>query len=223
MIDKIISFINKMKNKSDGIPAKTKCEPIFNKTFLFIADTHGLLASSFGTELKNTITENAKECDACIILGDVNSNDLTFLLSVIPKEKCFGVPGNHDEWDTLSDVGITDLHNKVVNFDGVRIGGIGGCVRYKNHPTRAMLTQDEATEILKQLGAADILISHAPAGCWTNDCLPDHPHAGFYAIDEYVARHSVVYHFHGHLHDTFEYGAGDKKHQCIYQVQTVHL
>lgn len=202
---------------------QSRSMPVFNKAFLFIADTHGLLASHVGDELKNIIIRNADKCDACFLLGDIDSQDLAVITSILPKEKCFGIPGNHDEWDTLTKVGVTDLHNKVVTIDGVRIGGIGGCVRYKNHPTRAMLTQDEATEILEQLGAADILISHAPAGCWTNDCLPDHPHAGFCAIDEYIERHSVFYHFHGHLHDTFEYGTNNTKHQCLYQVQIVRL
>ena len=80
-------------------------------------------------------------------------------IEVVKSKPVFSIPGNHDTWDMFDELSVVNLHGKSEVFHGVRFAGFGGSVRYKKGPY-AMHTQEECRKLIKDLPAADILISH---------------------------------------------------------------
>lgn len=130
-------------------------------------------------------------CDVCFLLGDIPCNDLEVVKGIVSLPK-IGVLGNHDDFDNLDRMGISDAH-----------GGICGSPRYNNEK-RPFLTQDECFVVVAELlqqGACDVLISHSgPYNRKANDA-----HRGFKAINRYMRNARPYYVLHGHDHE--EHGA----------------
>lgn len=210
------------RNRVKEVREPTKPRPIFCKKYLIIADTHGHLAYSDSLQILPVIEANA-DCDACFFLGDHDSRDLKRILSIIPPEKCYGIPGNHDNWDVYRDTGITDIHGKCIELDGVTIAGLGGSIRYKNHPTRAMLSQEEAAGVLSGLPDEhiDLLFTHSPA--YSFDPEADPAHEGFRAIDAFVREKQIPYHLFGHIHKPTVACVDGCLHQSIYPAKVIRL
>lgn len=179
-------------------------------TMLCIADLH-----SFDYEELAAI-QNMKY-DICLLLGDIPQNAL-YLIKNINQKPLFGVCGNHDEWNSLKNVGIMDIHCKAISFEGVTIAGLGGCHRYKNgdYP---MLTHKESVNLMKQIPKADILISHdAPYNFFGKDVA----HQGLKGISKYISKNKPKLNLCGHYHDENLYGVYRKcKVQCVYRFQII--
>ena len=164
-----------------------------NIKLLIITDTHGLL--SYKEELKEKL-KHAKDYNLCCVLGDVTYNDYDIIIKYIPKEKIVGLLGNHDGFDILNYYGITDLNGKVINVDGIRIGGIQGSYRYKTEDFPSF-THDESIKFLNQMEEVDILLSHSgPFLDYNTDIV----HNGLKGITEYLYKNKVPYNIHGHNH-----------------------
>ena len=169
---------------------------------LLISDTHGSLWE------KEEELQKASEYpyDICVLLGDHEFDDIDYVLDYIPKEKLYGVLGNHDR-DWITKYGIHSLHGKIIEVNGVRILGCGGSSKYKDgvYPS---FTQKESKEFFRHMPCADILISH-DAGLDKAKIRPcgfhDVAHTGLIGITEYLFRNNVPLHIHGHNHEEYMY------------------
>jgi Icc-related predicted phosphoesterase len=132
--------------------------------------------------------------DAVVTLGDLDVAWIETLADVsLPK---LGVYGNHDA-PYMPSLGITDLHLRSMDVDGVTFAGFEGCVRYR--PGEHQFTQEEASSLVRSLPAADVLICHAPpAG--VNDEPGDRAHEGFLGLREWVGTNVPRLVLHGHTH-----------------------
>ena len=166
---------------------------------LVITDTHGLLVHS--TSLIDKI-RNARNYNLCCVLGDVTYSDYDIILQYIPKEKLVGILGNHDEFEILKHYGINDLNGKKVTINGIRIGGIQGCYKYKN-ANFPSFTHEESVQFLNQMEPVDILLSHT--GPLTAESSNDIVHSGLQGITEYLYKNKVPYNIHGHDHSTYNF------------------
>ncbi len=92
-----------------------------NLRIMFIADTHDILY--YRKEMQEFI-KNEPNIDVYLLLGDHSGYDCDLLKKLIPNEKLFGIVGNHDSWERLSEAGITDINQKVIAVKGVRIAAI---------------------------------------------------------------------------------------------------
>lgn len=92
-------------------------------------------------------TVKSEQIDIIITLGDLERSDILQLAEIadIPK---IGVYGNHDSGNYMEELGIRNMHRKIMDIKGVRSGGLEGCVRYKENPDAIMYTQDEAHQLL---------------------------------------------------------------------------
>ena len=163
---------------------------------MFIADTHGLLDES----------KVNGEYDACILLGDHTYGDIEKILNIVPKEKLYGIRGNHD-YDYLEKYGIRDI-NGVNTFIGVRILGMEGSFSYKKGCPG--FNQQESVDFLQDKGKTDLLVTHD--GPYRTDM--GYAHQGLYGITEYIYREKIPYHVHGHthIHKETEYLNGCKRY-----------
>lgn len=142
------------------------------------------------------LSELFDESDILISTGDLSSFDFSAIEYKIHEKPNFGVYGNHDTPGYLEQLGITNVHLKIVDFNGLRIGGYQGCPRYKDGGG-PQFTEEEAIRDLANFPPVDILLLHA-APKDLLDTPGDPVHTGSQAVREYVDRTKPKYIFCGH-------------------------
>ena len=193
-----------MKNK--------KIEPDYEKTLLkkkkalklnndikllVISDTHGDLALS--NELQKKLL-SIKDFDLCCILGDIHDKDYEFILEHISKEHIVALLGNHDRFEVLEEKGLNNLNGKIIEINGIKIGGIQGSHKYKAEKFPSF-THEESINFMKSMKYVDILLSHdKPFTFDYNDLI----HDGLKGITKYVYEKQVPIVIHGHIHNSYE-------------------
>jgi Icc-related predicted phosphoesterase len=142
--------------------------------------------------------------DLVLAAGDLPWSYLESLVSLVGAPAAF-VPGNHDPSTSRGSGprGLVDLDGKVVTVGGLRIAGLGGCVRYNEGPHQ--YTQKEydrrARRLLKdahRAGPVDVLLTHAPPLGLGDE--PDPCHVGVSALHDVLESLQPGWHLHGHIH-----------------------
>lgn len=154
--------------------------------------------------------------------GDLPWDYVEFLASASDVPTVF-VPGNHDPLipkvkvtrsglcldgdgrpiDGPRPRGAINADDRVVTAAGVRIAGLGGCVRYNDGPHQ--YTQREYGRRLRRLarrvrraGGIDVLLTHAPPrGLGDGE---DGPHLGIDGLAAFLESTAPAWHLHGHIH-----------------------
>ena len=153
--------------------------------------------------------EEMKDISLILSCGDLDPDYLQFLVTMINCPLLY-VRGNHDtKYDQRPPLGCVDIDDRVYDFGGLRILGLGGSMRY--HPGKDMYTESEMRRRVRRLqgrltlmNGFDILLAHAPAKGYGD--LPDLPHQGFECFNELMDRWRPRYMMHGHVHKS--YGTG---------------
>ena len=149
-----------------------------------------------------------KEYDLILSCGDLNASYLSFLVTMARCPVLY-VHGNHDgSYRTRPPEGCDCIDEAIVEYNGLRILGLGGCLRY--HPGEHQYTEKEMRARIRQLkwrlkllGGVDIVVTHAPPeGLGDGE---DPAHWGFAALKELLDQYHPQYLIHGHVHT--RYGA----------------
>lgn len=153
-----------------------------------------------------------KDYDLILSCGDLNASYLSFLVTMARCPVLY-VHGNHDGgYRTRPPEGCDCIDDAIVEYNGLRILGLGGCLRY--HPGEHQYTEREMQARirrlkwrLKRLGGVDIVVTHAPPeGLGDGD---DPAHWGFAALKELLDQYHPQYLIHGHVHT--RYGASQPR------------
>ncbi len=151
------------------------------------------------------------EYDLILSCGDLPGEYLSFLVT-FSKAPVLYVCGNHDHYDRKPPEGCICIEDQIYEYNGVRILGLGGSMRYK--PGDNMYTEKEMCKRVRKLfwtirrkKGFDILLTHSPAR-GVND-LEDLPHRGFEIFIKLLQKYKPKYFVHGHVH--LNYGGGAKR------------
>ncbi|MBR1770690.1 MAG: metallophosphoesterase [Lachnospiraceae bacterium] len=152
------------------------------------------------------------DVDLMISCGDLNPDYLQFLVTMTNKTLLY-VHGNHDTaYEMNPPLGCVNIDGRLYEHNGVRILGLGGCMKYK--PGRLMYTESQMRlrimRVMPQIvlkGGFDILVTHAPADGYGD--LEDMPHWGYDCFNELMERFKPKLMLHGHVHQC--YGTGFKR------------
>ncbi len=152
--------------------------------------------------------ERFADVDLILSAGDLDAAYLEFLVTVINKPLLY-VRGNHDDaYARRSPGGCICVEDSVYVWQGLRVAGLGGSMRYRNGAN--MYTEEEMRRRVRRLnrrialvGGVDVLLTHAPA--YGVGDMDDLPHRGFECFNELIERWQPAYMVHGHVHR--EYGA----------------
>jgi len=142
--------------------------------------------------------------DLVLAAGDLPWSYLESLVSLVDAPAAF-VPGNHDP-STASGKGpsgLINLDGRVLTVGGLRIAGLGGCVRYNDgaHQYTQREYDRRARRLLKDArGGApvDVLLTHAPPLGLGDE--PDPCHVGISALHGVLEALRPAWHLHGHIH-----------------------
>ena len=155
--------------------------------------------------------------DLIISCGDLHPHYLSFLATFTSAPVVY-VHGNHDaKYEQVPPEGCTCIDDTIFTYNGIRILGLGGSMRYRPGPHQ--YTEKEMRKRVKKLRfklffhrGFDILVTHAPA-YQLNDGR-DLPHQGFKTFIDLIEKYHPKYFLHGHVH--MSYGR-DHKRFDIYQ------
>ena len=159
--------------------------------------------------------------DLVLSAGDLAWHYVEYVVSSVDAPAVF-VPGNHDPsierarlgrngtytadglpCDGPRPHGAVNADGRVVEAAGLRIAGLGGCVRYKPGPHQYTQRQyvGRARRLIRHaraVGEIDVVLSHAPPlGLGDGD---DKPHEGIEALHHVLERLEPSWHLHGHIH-----------------------
>ena len=158
-----------------------------------------------------------KDIELIISCGDLKSQYLSFLTTMI-KAPLFYVHGNHDTGYAEEPPGGCDtIEDNLVNYKGLRIVGLGGCIKYNDHPYYSVppyqYTEKQMAKRIRKLKlklhfskGLDILVTHATAHGIGDaaDCC----HTGFNCFIPFIEKYNPRYMIHGHMH--MHYGRGPR-------------
>lgn len=150
-----------------------------------------------------------REYDLIISCGDLKSEYLSFLVTLARCPVLY-VHGNHDvDYGKRPPEGCDCIDGKLVEYNGLRILGLGGCRRY--HPGDHQYTERQMRRRIRKLRlplwrtkGVDILVTHAPAEGLGD--AKDAAHLGFGAFRDFLEKYRPQYMLHGHVHLRYEYG-----------------
>lgn len=147
--------------------------------------------------------EYLQSADLILAAGDLKPEYLEFI-STFTTSPVLYVRGNHDRTKNKPDpAGCICIEDTVYDFEGIKIVGLGGSIRYK--PGLDQYTEDEMKKRIKKLrrkikkaGGVDILLTHAPG--WELGDDKDLPHWGFRCFVSFLDEYKPKYMIHGHVH-----------------------
>ena len=149
-----------------------------------------------------------KGYDLIISCGDLSPEYLEFLVTMAGCP-LFYVHGNHDDAYRREPQGCVCIDDRVVEYEGLRIMGLGGSFRYRDG--EYMYTEKQMKSRVRRLWPSllrrrgiDILVTHAPAR-GLND-LDTIPHRGFECFNELLDRYKPKLYLHGHIHRNYHRG-----------------
>lgn len=148
------------------------------------------------------------DVDLILSCGDLDPSYLSFLVTFANVPVLY-VHGNHDtSYIERPPEGCTDIDDKLYVYNGIRILGLGGSIRYRDG--YYMYTEKDMHKRIRRLsrqlrrhGGFDILLTHSPAyqlGDWNSPA-----HRGFECFVDLLDKYSPRYMVHGHVH--MSYGA----------------
>ncbi len=150
--------------------------------------------------------ELVKDVDLIISCGDLSPHYLEFLVTMTSCPLLY-VAGNHDSvYEKTPPQGCICIDDQVYDFEGLRILGLGGSIRYKPGPYMYS-EQQMSRRILKARprislkNGFDILVTHAPAKGYGD--LEDLPHHGFDCFNTLMNQYHPAYMLHGHVHSQY--------------------
>ncbi|MDO4867775.1 MAG: metallophosphoesterase family protein [Clostridia bacterium] len=147
--------------------------------------------------------------DLILSCGDLPAEYLSFLTCFTDAPILY-VHGNHDKrYDQTPPEGCICVDDDIYVFQGVRILGLGGSMRYRPNEPYMYSEREMAARVrrlwlkLRRNKGFDILLAHAPAAGQGD--LEDLPHRGFKTFVKLMDRYHPRYMAYGHVHQ--EYGA----------------
>ncbi|HIP74091.1 MAG TPA: YfcE family phosphodiesterase [Euryarchaeota archaeon] len=144
------------------------------------------------------------EADAYICAGDltVSGKDIDTAIEILQpvKDRLYIVPGNNELPEQLQKHFPNTVHGRVVEFEGLKIGGIGGSPKT---PWDTPFEWDEncAYRLLAELGKVDVFISHAPPKGTKLARTSGGVDAGSEAVRWYIESYQPEFAVVGHVHE----------------------
>ena len=142
------------------------------------------------------------QVDLVLAAGDLPWDYLETIVASLGVPAAY-VPGNHDPAirQGVAPRGMVSVDERVVSVGGLRVGGLGGCVRYNDghHQYTQKEFEQRGRRLIKHAhGPIDVLLTHAPPLGLGDE--PDPCHIGVSALQNVIQELRPTWHLHGHIH-----------------------
>jgi len=145
--------------------------------------------------------------DLVLSCGDLPGEYLSFLTCFTDAPILY-VHGNHDQrYEKKPPEGCICIEDDIYVFNGLRIMGLGGSMRYRRD-AKHMYEEKEMARRVRSMRVKlwknrgfDILLTHAPALHVGDD--DDLPHKGFETFLDLMDKYQPKFLIHGHVHQEY--------------------
>ena len=146
--------------------------------------------------------------DLVLSCGDLPSEYLSFL-TCFTHAPILYIHGNHDgKYEKKPPEGCICIEDTIYVHKGIRILGLGGCMRYNRGPHQ--YTDKQMMQRIRRLRfklwrskGIDILLTHSPAYQLGDD--EDLAHRGFESFLYFIDKYAPKLMAHGHVHQSYRY------------------
>ena len=147
-----------------------------------------------------------KEYDLILSAGDLKAAYLSFIVTMARAPLLY-IHGNHDTGYAVTEPeGCDSIDGKIIEYRGLRILGLGGCLWYR--PGDHQYSEKQMRRRIRKLrweiaryGGVDIILTHAPPkGVGDGE---DRAHQGFEGFLELLDTYRPKYLLHGHVHMSY--------------------
>ena len=165
-----------------------------------------------------------KEYDLILSAGDLKAAYLSFVVTMARAPVMY-IHGNHDTGYAVTEPeGCDCIDGAIVEYRGLRILGLGGCVWYRPGPHQ--YTEKEMRKRIRKLrweiakyGGVDIVVTHAPPmGVGDGEDLA---HQGFESFLEFIDTYKPKFLLHGHVH--LRYGTDLTREREYHGTQVINV
>ncbi len=172
----------------------------------------------------NYVPGRLADYDLILSAGDLHATYLSFLVTV-GRAPLLYVHGNHDVgYEINPPEGCDNIDGKLVICKGLRILGLGGCLRYR--PGDHQYTEQQMRRRIRRLawqiwaaGGVDIIVTHAPPrGVGDSE---DRAHQGFEVFRELLEQYRPSHLLHGHIH--LRYGQDLRREREFAGTQVINV
>lgn len=140
--------------------------------------------------------------------GDLPASYLSFL-TCFTNAPILYIHGNHDvRYEKNPPEGCICIEDTIYVHNGIRILGLGGCMRYNKRPHQ--YTERQMQSRIRKLWlklwwhkGVDILLTHAPAYELGDD--KDLAHRGFKCFRTFMEKYHPRAMVHGHVHQSYRF------------------
>ena len=147
--------------------------------------------------------------DLILSCGDLPKKYLEYLTNFTAAPILY-VHGNHDgSYRQGEPGGCICVDDEIYIWKGLRIMGLGGCIRYNKDPEAYQYTEREMRSRVRKLwfkahraGGIDLLLTHSPAS-GINDGF-DKAHKGFVCFNDLLEEYRPKWFVHGHIHLSYD-------------------
>ena len=165
-----------------------------------------------------------KEYDLILSAGDLKAAYLSFIVTMARAPLLY-IHGNHDTGYAVTEPeGCDSIDGKMVEYRGLRILGLGGCLWYR--PGDHQYSEKDMKKRIRKLrweiakyGGVDIILTHAPPkGVGDGE---DRAHQGFECFLELLETYRPRYLLHGHVH--MSYGMSFQREREYQDTQVINV
>ena len=165
-----------------------------------------------------------KEYDLILSSGDLKAAYLSFVVTMARAPLMY-IHGNHDTGYAVTEPeGCDSIDGKIVEYRGLRILGLGGCLWYR--PGDHQYSEKQMRRRIRKLrweiakyGGVDIILTHAPPkGVGDGE---DRAHQGFECFLELMDTYRPRYLLHGHVH--MSYGMSFQREREYHGTQVINV
>ena len=165
-----------------------------------------------------------KQYDLILSAGDLKAAYLSFIVPMARAPVLY-VHGNHDTGYAVTEPeGCDSIDGKIVEYRGLRILGLGGCLWYR--PGDHQYSERDMKKRIRKLrweiaryGGVDIVLTHAPPkGVGDGE---DRAHQGFESFLTLMDTYKPRYLLHGHVH--MNYGMHFQREREYHGTQVINV
>ena len=165
-----------------------------------------------------------KEYDLILSAGDLKAAYLSFIVTMARAPLLY-IHGNHDTGYAVTEPeGCDSIDGKIIEYRGLRILGLGGCLWYR--PGDHQYSEKQMRRRIRKLrweiaryGGVDIILTHAPPrGVGDGE---DRAHQGFESFLTLMDTYKPRYLLHGHVH--MSYGMTFQRERAYQDTQVINV
>ena len=148
--------------------------------------------------------ERWQDINLILSAGDLKSEYLSFLVTMIRNAPLYYIRGNHDSrYEQTPPLGCENINGRIVNYNGINILGLEGSLWYNGKGIQYKESQFwwQVIKLWPRLFVTtkiDIILTHSPA-YQLNDGK-DYAHRGSKAFRYLIERFQPRFFIHGHQH-----------------------